>query len=503
MHIILGPPGTGKTTRLLNLVEESLAKGISPEKIGYFSFTRRAAQEAILRASIKFRMAQKDLLYFRTLHSFALLRTGISKKKIMTYQHFMDCAQWLSIDPFSELTVLEEGPYQDFGFSDKFLGIINMSRITRVPLYEVYKYSTVPLTTDWSKVDYVNRGLTAYKKSHDLYDFTDLLEEFLRHDLSPEFDVVFVDEAQDLSPIQWEMVHQIARKSGQVYVAGDDDQAIYRWAGADVDQFIRLGGKVEVLGQSYRIPRSHHVISQNVITRVHHRRIKDFKPRDEEGSVKWHWSEEEVNLDAGDWLLLSRTKKGAKQLEKSVRQRGLFYTYSGSKDINHSALDAIRVWEDLRMGKAFLPKDIRMVYRFMMLGEQVMRGHKTLPSVEEDKFLTMQELIADHGLLTDEPWEDALAAIPDEESRYYKACLRRGEDFSKAPRIRISTIHTAKGAEATNVLLLTDVPKKSNNSMANRLHTEDDELRVFYVGLTRAKSELHLIHPQNNGRRII
>jgi len=108
-----------------------------------------------------------------------------------------------------------------------------------------------------------------------------------------------------------------------------------------------------------------------------------------------------------------------------------------------------------------------------------------------------------HGLMTDEPWEDALSVIPDEEARYYKACIRRGEDFTKPPRIRISTIHTAKGAEATNVILMTDVPKKSNNTMANSLHTDDDELRVFYVGLTRAKKELHLIHPQKNGKRII
>ena len=50
MRIVLGPPGTGKTTKLLSLVESYLESGVPPDRIGYFAFTRRAAQEAIDRA---------------------------------------------------------------------------------------------------------------------------------------------------------------------------------------------------------------------------------------------------------------------------------------------------------------------------------------------------------------------------------------------------------------------------------------------------------------------
>ena len=63
------------------------------------------------------------------------------------------------------------------------------------------------------------------------------------------------------------------------------------------------------------------------------------------------------------------------------------------------------------------------------------------------------------------------------------------------PRIRISTIHSAKGAQADNVMLLTDTMRRSY-SMWRKFENEHlDEARVFYVGLTRALQHLHLIHP--------
>ena len=57
--------------------------------------------------------------------------------------------------------------------------------------------------------------------------------------LCPTFDVVFIDEAQDLSPIQWMMYDILKANTKDIYLAGDDDQAIYAWAGADVDRFIK------------------------------------------------------------------------------------------------------------------------------------------------------------------------------------------------------------------------------------------------------------------------
>ena len=80
---IYGPPGTGKTTALLNKVDEALSSGVDPTHIGYFAFTRQAANEAVERACARFHLDKSQLPWFRTLHSFALRLSGIRQEQVM------------------------------------------------------------------------------------------------------------------------------------------------------------------------------------------------------------------------------------------------------------------------------------------------------------------------------------------------------------------------------------------------------------------------------------
>jgi DNA helicase-2/ATP-dependent DNA helicase PcrA len=78
------------------------------------------------------------------------------------------------------------------------------------------------------------------------------------------------------------------------------------------------------------------------------------------------------------------------------------------------------------------------------------------------------------------------------EREYIRSCLRRKERISERARIRLSTIHGAKGGEADHVVLLTDMAPRT---YAEWERNPDDEARVWYVATTRARRQLTLIHP--------
>ena len=488
-QILLGPPGTGKTTTLLNMVERDIEEGVDPERIGYFSFTKKAAQEAAERASDRFGLDRTRLKYFRTLHSLCFQSLGLSNSDVFEGKKMVEFGDWIGIK-LSQHVRMDDTTMFGFTQGDRALFMENLSRVTEKPLRQLFDVDSDGLS--WHMVERMSRALHEYKKTHTLVDYTDMLDMFSRSEWSPNLEVLYVDEAQDLSMLQWRVVEKLARGARKVVIAGDDDQAIYRWAGAAVEHFVAMSGNVRVLDQSWRVPPPIQLVSADIISRVRNRREKSWRPADKEGVVQRLGSLDEVNWWEDDILVLGRNSFVFRDLERDLRSDGVIFETRGHNSVKRSTLESVKIWEKLRSGGEVASDDVRSVYGLMSSGPSVKRGYKTLPGVPADQMLSLEWLIANGGLLRSEIWHEALDRIPKDEATYMLRSLQKGEKMSGRPRVRLSTIHGSKGGEAEHVVIIRDMAARTFHEA--RVEPED-EARVWYVASTRAKTKLSIIAP--------
>ena len=493
-EIILGPPGTGKTTRLLDIVDSELERGVPPDRIGYFSFTRRAAREAVERASKKFGLEPKQLPWFRTLHSACFAALGLSSSDVLEKNKLVEFGDWCGVRVTGSVN-MEEGAGATFGaeVGDRILFMENLSRIRCVTLREQYDIYNDDL--EWREVQRVAEALRDYKKARHLVDYTDMLSHVANGEWSPGLEVLVVDESQDLSRLQWLVVDRLARGVRRVVVAGDDDQAIYRWAGADVENFISMRGEVTVLGQSWRVPILAQGLAHDIISRVPGRRPKEWSPRPEQGTVRRVRGIEDADL-SGSVLILARNAFVIKRdVEPLLRSDGAIYEFRGHGSVRPAVLEAIVAWESLRRGEGVLVSSALRAYEQMTSGQGVRRGFKTLPGFRPDQEVTLAELSERGGLMTDAVWHRAMDRLPQDEKAYILRALRKGEKLRSEPRVRISTIHGSKGGEADHVVIMTDMAQRTYREMQEN---PEDEARVFYVATTRTRRDLTIVSPRTS-----
>lgn len=489
---LFGPPGTGKTHALLELFEQEL-RTVPPERIAFLTFTVQARREAMTRAMDKFDFTEERLPYVRTLHSVAYRALAKTKSGVI--------AGGEDLRPFAEATGLtfqtksqsgdDFNPFGSFGYDegDRLLAFDHFRRHNMMTVDEAYRH--------WqggSNRFAMKRFCDAYrvwKEAEGLHDFTDLLYDA---DVTLPVDVVFVDEAQDLSRLQWKALDRFARAADRVYIAGDDDQAIFEWAGASPDAFVARGGEVKVLDQSYRIPSRVHSVAGRLIRPVRGRQPKVYRPRDVEGEVKYVGDIEAIRFAGeGTHLVLARTHRALARAERHVRMLGMAYSKADRPAPGSEWGRAIVAWERLRRGNVLHKDDCLEALRAMVPGgRSLLRGGKGALEQADRGDAGLDDLRSVYGVRADGPWYESLDRIGDEESQYLRNVLRRSgaRGLTEAPKIRLSTIHAAKGAEADHVVLMTELSPGVRRQLDK---DPDPERRVFYVGVTRARETLTLV----------
>ena len=468
---VVGPPGTGKTRRLLNEVHKYVKNGIPHDQIGYFAFTRKAAGEARDRFLAKnLDLTKKDIKYFQTLHSLAFNNLGLKEENVMQEGNYKAIGETSGIQ--IKYASYETNNFNGiFSSSSEYLSLINLARVRQITAEQQLNRNEHLSWISKNKLIGIEKEINSYKEFYKLIDFTDMIQQFLDKGDTPKFKVIFVDEAQDLSLIQWAMIKKIEEDTDcDVWIAGDDDQAIFGWAGADVDSFIKWKSREILLDKSERVPQLIQRKALDVISRIYLNRLpKDYLPKNDLGFIHERFSINGIDMSTGDWLILARTNSLLKKIPAYLKRKGYFFnTYQGNS-----------------MGKT--------LYEDILNWKKIQEG-ESLPEIQHQRIL---ENIKSKTIDFQADWYEAFNNVSISKRDYMRAMLDNREDLLKEPRIKVSTIHGAKGGEAHNVILYLNQTANTIKGAKKSQAKQDEEFRVWYVGMTRTIENLFLIKSKN------
>lgn len=539
---LIGSAGSGKTTALLDIMTAALERlGGDPLRLGLATFTRPARAEAVERAAAAWGVDQAMLArdgWFRTVHSIAYRCLGITGGRMLSGSD--KDMEWLSnaIGVNLRTSLDDESGRQKF-FGDNVgataLNCWDLARVTLTDLGEVVRRlraSNDRIPEYAEIVRKADRYETA-KRADDRLDFTDLLMRFAGYGIStdgtihrrrpegdlPEVAAWLFDEQQDASPLLDAACRRlIAAPSVQwCYVVGDPFQAIYGFAGSSADCFLAWPAQKEkIMPKSYRCPRPILELGERCLRRMNKGYFdRGTAPADHHGTVsEINTIEDVVDRVCPDesWLLIARSNYQATRLFAAMSQAGKPARWTTAAEGRNARTHGLVALWSLERGEPITGQDwaraLELLPSKSTAGPMLARGTKTKwkqPATVEhwDRIFP--------GDLPDIGATDALAAmirsgdwvkLVDHGATWRRQAAKWGADLAAEPKTRVGTIHSVKGSEADNVALLTTTSRVVEHSKED-LTTHDEECRLAYVGVTRARRNLYVINEGKfNGPRL-
>ena len=500
-QLIFGPPGCGKTYTLMEIIRKEMESGTPPDRIGFVSFSRKSITEARDRAGAELNLTERDTPYFRTLHSMGFHWLGMKTEELIGVYDLKQIGASMGM-AFDTRDVYDKDGVMQLSAKEgnKYLTLIQRATMRMIPLEQEYNEAG-DYNIKWPLLEKLDKVYASYKQETGKFDFTDMIKLMVEQGRGPSLDILIVDEAQDLTPLQWEQVKVLRANAKRIWYAGDDDQAIFRYTGVDVRHMLGICDNVRVLNQSYRVPMSVHTLSAQLASRISRRQPKEWRSTDHEGSINYHMGVHEIDMSEGSWTVMSRTMANLNKLGEQLEGAGILYKKNGRLSFDEDNLKAMHLWEDLQNGEFISPAEASKLYECLPKRGEAARVKygmaKTLQECDPLKPLTHKALVDEHGLLADigMPSEDLLKLSSDEK-QYLKAIKRRG-GITIDPAIKLSTIHRMKGGEDQNIVLMTDMGYMPHKTLQE---TPDDEHRVFYTAVTRTKENLHIVDAESKHR---
>ena len=508
-EIIIGNPGCGKTTTLVKKVQKLIKEGVPPAHIAYFSFSVAAVEEAINRTIAVCELDRDDFPFFRTIHSMAFALLGLNTQQVMQGYHLIDFGKERGLKlSIQSMQRNKRGLYPSRP-DDKLIEVINVSRLLDMSVRDYMVKNNIEFA-DITQVEELAVAYDRYKKSKGVYDYTDMLILANKSMITiPKFEYMIIDEAQDLSTMQWLIVEKLAEKTKHIIIAGDDKQTINEFAGADLDYFLSIKAKVTVLKQSYRVPTKVFNMANKLVTKMKKKRPSTWVPRDADGEVERVKNLPLQALRNGSWLILARTNAQLQSLkQKMIGNLGIIcplFLINDECPIDRDVFKAIELFKVISN-----QKNTAVVGKFSMLtidpdhDDLALRKRKITYIQLFKKFIMSTNPssveLDDHFVeqFCKDQWFDAFDKIPLDERLYIARVLPhylKDNDLFKRARIRLCTIHGAKGSEADNVLLYTAVPPQQQKKIREQ---DEGEVRLLYVAVTRTKENLYLMSNGQN-----